>query len=120
MTQEPGEWYQVLVFAVLLACVAAWIIARRYRRRMQELMRAPQPVDSRNATAVAAETTTDHPAPALVSLAQHRAASTRLATLLILSSSLLAATSAVVFCHLRFPADPLRLSRLVPITLLHL
>jgi len=41
MMRDPVELYQVLVLCVLLSCVASWIIAHRYRRRMQQLMRAP-------------------------------------------------------------------------------
>jgi len=49
--RDPVELYQVLVLCVLLSCAASWIIAHRYRRRMQQLMRAPGPGDSRPSNA---------------------------------------------------------------------
>lgn len=120
MTQEPAEWYQALVFAVLLSCGAAWIIAHQYRSRMRELMRAPQAGDSRDPAVLATATAADPPMEPLVSLADHRAASRRLATLLIVSSCLLAATSAAVFCRLQFPSDPFLPWRVISIALMHL
>ena len=120
MTREPAEWYQALVFAVLLSCVAAWIIAHRYRRRMQQLMRAPGPGDSRPSNAPAGEAAEDRPAGASVSLAENRAAGMRLTMLLIASSCLLAGTSACIFSALMFPADPLMPWRVIPIAMMHL
>ena len=120
MTRDPAEWYQVFVLCVLLSCIASWIIARRYRRRMQRLMRAASPEDSRPSNAPAAEAEADRPAGTAVSLADNRAAGMRLTILLVALSCLLAGTSAFVFSALMFPAEPLMLSRVIPIALLHL
>lgn len=119
MTREPGELYQVLILSVLLSCVAAWIIAHRYRRRMQHLMRAPRAEDPLESNACAGEVA-DNPMAVPVSLADNRAAGMRLAILLIAASFLLAGTSACIYCLLKFPGDPLLPWRLAPITLLHL
>src|SRR5262249_4620685 len=92
MTRNPGMLYLALIVSVLLSCVAACIIAHRYRRRMQQLMRAPRAGDS---TAPAIEAgAVSPPRPALVSLADNRAAGMRLTVLLIALSCLLAVTSA--------------------------
>jgi hypothetical protein len=120
MAREPAELYQVLVLCVLLSCVASWIIAHRYRRRMQQLMRAPCPEASRPLNAPAAEATADRPAGAPVSLADNRAAGMRLTMLLIASSCLLAGTSACIFSALMFPADPLMPWRVIPIAIMQL
>lgn len=117
MTREPAELYQVWILCVLLSCVAAWIIARRYRRRMQQLMRAPRTGDS---AAPVAEAVADRPAGEPVSLADNRAAGMRLTMLLIISSCLVAGASAGIYSALMFPADPLMLWRVIPIAVLHL
>ena len=121
MTREPAEFYQVFALCALLSCVASWIIAHRYRRRMQWLMRAPSPEGSRSSNAPAADAPADRTAEgAAVSLADNRAAGMRLTMLLIASSCLLAGTSACIFSALMFPADPLMLWRVIPIAVLHL
>jgi hypothetical protein len=121
MTREPAELYQVFVLCVLLSCVASWIIAHRYRRRMQRLMRAPVPGDSPPSNALpAAEAAADRPAGAAVSLDGNRAAGMRLTTVLIASSCLLAGTSACLFSALMFPGEPLMLWRVIPIAVLHM
>jgi hypothetical protein len=117
MTREPAELYQVWILCGLLSCVAAWIIARRYRRRMQQLMRAPRTGDS---AAPVAEAVADRPAGAPASLADNRAAGMRLTMLLIISSCLVAGTSAGIYSALMFPADPLMLWRVIPIAVLHM
>src|SRR5688572_24556944 len=114
MTREPAELYQVFVLCVLLSCIASWIIARRYRRRMQLLMRASSPQDSRPSNALAAGAAADRPATP-VSLADNRAAGMRLTMLLIVSSCLLAVTSSGLFSALMFPSEPLMLWRVIPI-----
>ena len=105
---------------MLLSCLASWIIAHRYRRRMQRLMRASSPEDSRPLNAPAAEATADRPPGAPVALADNRAAGMRLTVLLIASSCLLAGTSACIFSTLMFPAEPLMPWRVIPIAVLHL
>ncbi|HEY8186039.1 MAG TPA: hypothetical protein VIF64_08220 [Pyrinomonadaceae bacterium] len=118
--QEPVNLYQVVILSVLLSCVAAWAIAHRYRRRIQQLMRAPRAGDPRNSKARADEATADCPTAAPVSLADNRTAGIRLTMLLIASSCLLAGTSACIYCVLKFPGDPLLPWRVIPIALLHL
>jgi hypothetical protein len=120
MTREAAELYQVFALCALLSCVASWIIAHRYRRRMQRLMRAPRPEGSSAVNAPAADVATDRPAGISVSLAENRAAGMRLTIVLIALSCLLAGTSACIFSALMFPADPLMLWRVIPIAVLHL
>jgi hypothetical protein len=120
MTREAAELYQVFVLGALLSCVASWIIAHRYRRRMQRLMRAPSAEGSPSVSARAAEASADRPAGTSVSLADNRAAGMRLTMLLVALSCLLAGTSAGIFSTLMFPADPLMLWRVIPIAVLHL
>lgn len=120
MTRESAEVYEVFGLCALLSCVVSWIIAYRYRRRMQWLMRAPSPEGSSPFNAPAAKVTADRPAGTSVSLADNRAAGMRLTMLLIALSCLLAGTSACIFSALMFPADPLTLWRVVPIAILHL
>jgi len=111
--------YQVFVLCVLLSCVASWIIAHRYRRRMQRLMRASHSEDSRPSNAPPAQAA-DRPAGTPVSLADNRAAGMRLTMLLVVSSCLIAVTSSGLFSVLMFPAEPLMLRRVIPIAVLHL
>ena len=118
--RDPVELYQVLVLCVLLSCVASWIIAHRYQRRMQELMRAPGPGDCHPSNAPVGKATEDRPAGVSVSLAENRAAGMRLTMLLIASSCLLAGTSACIFSALMFPAEPLMPWRVIPIAMMHL
>lgn len=120
MTRQSAELYQVFILCVLLSCIASWIIAHRYRRRMQRLMRAPAPEDSRFSTPSATDATADRPLGASVSLAANRAAAMRLTILLIALSCLLAGTSASVFSALMFPDEPLMPWRVIPIAVLHL
>jgi hypothetical protein len=120
MTRDPVELYQVLILCALLSCVASWIIAHRYRRRMQQLMRAPRPEASCPSNAPAAQATADRPLGGSVSLADNRAAGRRLTMLLIGSSLLIAVTSACIYCALMFPADPLMLWRVIPIAIMQL
>lgn len=62
----------------------------------------------------------DASAATAVSLADNRAAGTRLTMLLIASSCLIAGTSAGIFSALMFPGDPLMFWRVTPIAVLHL
>lgn len=118
MASQPIIVYQALILSVLVACVVAWVIAHRYRRRMQQLMRAPLTGESTaRATDVAAGSP---PPPAQFSLADNRAAVMRLSTLLIALSCLIAVTSACVWCVLMFPGDPLFPKRVAAVALLHL
>ena len=118
MTRDPSELYQVFVLCVLLSCIASWIIAHRYRRRMQLLMRAPSPGSGPSSTLPAA--VPDGPAGDAVSLADNRAAGVRLTMLLVASSCLLAVLSACIFSALMFPAEPPMVWRVIPIAVLHM
>lgn len=120
MTQDAVELYQVFILCVLISCAASWIIAYRYRRRMQQLMRAPCSDNSCSSNGSAAEETADRPAGVSVSLFDNRAAGRRLTMLLIGSSFLIATTSACIYCALMFPADPLMPWRVIPIAIMQL
>ena len=117
MLREPGGLYFFLILSVLLSCVAAWIVAHRYRRRMRQLMRAPLTGEP---TAPATDAGAVSPPPAQFSLADNRAAGMRLSTLLIALSCLITVTSACVWCLLMFPGDPLFPKRVAVVALLHL
>jgi hypothetical protein len=118
IASQPIIVYQALILSVLLACVVAWIIAHRYRRRMQQLMRAPLAGKSTAPATDAAAVSP--PSPAQFSLADNRAAGMRLSTLLIALSCLIAVTSACVWCVLMFPGDRLFPKRVAVVALLHL
>src|SRR5215204_5520765 len=104
MTPHAGKLYFTLIASVLLSCVAAWIIARRYRRRMQQLMRTPHTEESQ---APVAEVAPDGPPPLAVSLADNRSAGRRLTMSLIASSCLIALSSSCIWWALKFPGQPL-------------
>lgn len=99
-----GKLYFTLIVSVVLSCVAAWIIARRYRHRMQQLMRAPHTGESQ---APVAEAAPDGPPPLPVSLADNRSAGLRLTMLLIALSCLIALSSSCIWWALKFPGQPL-------------
>lgn len=104
MIPEAGKLYFILIVSVLLCCVAAWIIARRYRSRMQQLMRTPHTGELQ---APVAEAAPDGPPPLAVSLADNRSAGRRLTLLLIASSCLISLTSTCIWIALKFPGEPL-------------
>lgn len=99
-----GKLYFTLIVSVVLSCVAAWIIARRYRHRMQQLMRAPHAGESQ---APVAEAAPDGPPPLPVSLADNRSAGRRLTMLLIALSCLISLSSSCIWWALKFPGQPL-------------
>jgi hypothetical protein len=117
MTPHTGKLYLALIVSVLLSCVAAWIIAGRYRWRMLQLMRAPHTGGS---AAPVAEAAPDGPPPLPVSLADNRRAGIRLTMLLIVMSCLLAATSTCVWWVLSLPGEPMASKRVAVVALLHL
>lgn len=117
MTPHAGKLYFALIVSVLLSCIAAWIIARRYRRRMQQLMRAPHSGESE---ALVADATPDGLPPLPVSLADNRSAGIRLSVLLIASSCLIALSSACIWWALSFPGEPIPPKRVAVMALLHL
>jgi hypothetical protein len=104
MTPHAGNLYFTLIVSVLVSCVAAWIIARRYRHRMRQLMRTPH---TRESQAAIAEAAPDVPPPLPVSLADNRSAGRRLTLLLIVSSCLVSLTSTCIWIALKFPGEPL-------------
>ena len=116
VTAYTGKLYFALMVSVLLSCAAAWIIARRYRRRMQQLMRAPHIVES---AAPAARKAPDDP-PLPVSLADNRSTGMRLTMLLIALSCLLALSSACIWWRLTLPGEALTPSGVAVVALLHL
>src|SRR5262245_33735972 len=97
------QLYFALILSVLLSCVAAWIIARSYRGRMMQLIRAPHIAEP----AVAVAKATDDPLPLPVSLAANNRARMRLTILLIVLSFLIAITSASIWHVLQFSDEPL-------------
>jgi hypothetical protein len=118
MTLEPGFLILALILLVLLSCVAAWIIASRYRRRMRQLICARRAEDSTaSATGAAAPSL---PSPATVSLADNRSAGMRLTMIWVALSCLLAATSACLWWALSFPGEPLPQKRVAVMALLQL
>ena len=116
MTPNAGKLYAVLIVSVLLSCVAAWLIARLYRRRMQQLMRAPHAEES---AAPIAETAPDVSLPLPVSPTDNRRAEMQLILLLIALSCLMAITSASIWYALQFPGEPLLPRRVAVMALLH-
>jgi hypothetical protein len=118
MASQPIILYQALILSALLACVGAWIIARSYRRRMQQLMRAPHAEESTAPASDAAAVSPPPPAP--FSLRDNWAAGMRLTTLLIAVSCLIAVTSACIWWALTFPGEPLPPKRVAVVALLHL
>lgn len=118
--RNPVELYQVFILCALFSGAVSWIIAYRYRRIMQQLMRAPCQENSHPSNSPVAETTTDQPAGTSVSLRDNRTVGMRLTMLLIVSSCLIAGTSACIYSALMFPADPLMLWRIIPIAALQL
>ncbi len=104
MTPHAGKLYFTLIVSVLLSCVAAWIIARRYRHRMRQLMRPPHTGESQ---APVAEAAPDGPPPLPVSLADNRSAGRQLTMLLIASSCLVSLTSSCIWWALKFPGERL-------------
>jgi membrane protein implicated in regulation of membrane protease activity len=116
VTAYTGKLYFALMVSVLLSCAAAWIIARRYRRRMQQLMRAPHVVES---AAPAVQKAPDDP-PLPVSLADNRSTGMRLTMLLIALSCLVALSSACIWWRLTLPGEALTPTGVAVVALLHL
>ena len=117
MAYNTGKLLFIFIVAVLLSCIAAWLIAYRYRRAMQRLMRAPVAGAGNGRSPAVAEIL---PSPRPVSLADNRRAGVRLTMLLIGLSCLLATTSACVWMLLAFPGEPFAAKRAAVVALLHL
>lgn len=119
MDYLSGKLATTLILAVLLSCIAAWVIAYRYRRVMQRLMRVPVAAGGTVGTgAVPAENLTQ-PAPAPVSFVDNRRAGLRLALVLIGLSCLVAMTSASLWMWLAFPNEPFMPKRTAAVALLY-
>ncbi len=116
VTPHAGKLYLVLIASVVLSCVAALIIAGRYRRRMQQLMSAPY---TGECVAPVAEAPPDSPAPLTISLTDNRRAGMRLTVLLVALSFLMSVTSACIWWALSFPGEPMPPKRVAIIALLH-
>ena len=117
MTPHAGKLYFTLIVSVLLSCVAAWIIARQYRHRMQQLMRTPHTGDSQDPVA---EPAPDGPPPLPVSLADNRSAGRRVTMLLIASSCLVSLTSSCIWWALKFPGERLTARGVTVVAFLYL
>ena len=106
-----------LILSVLLSCVGAWIIAHRYRRRMQQLMSVPWPrirvYPWRNQLPA-------RPPPTPVSLTDNGLAGMRLTMLLMGTSFLIAVTSTVIWAALSFPGEPLKPKAVAAMSLFNL
>ena len=117
MAYNSGKLLFILIVAVLLSCVAAWVVAYRYRAVMQRLMLAP--VIGTHETAPFSATANFSP-PAVVSLDDNRRAGIQLTLVLIALSFLLALTSAGIWYSVAFPGEPLPIKRIAAVALLHL
>lgn len=117
MAPDTSKVYFALIVSVLLSCIAAWIIARRYRRRMQRLMRAPHAADMAVPVAGAAP---GYLPPLPVSLADNRRGGIRLSMLLIASSCLIALSGSCLWWALTVPGEPLTARRVAVVALLYL
>jgi hypothetical protein len=117
MMLHPALLHFGLIVSVLVACVGAWIIAPRYRRRMRQLMSAPPVALS---TDSAPEPELDGLPPARVSLADNRGSGIGLTLLLVAVSCLMAVSSASIWWTLSVPDEPMLPKRVAVIAFLHL
>jgi hypothetical protein len=112
--------YLALILSVVISCVAALVIARRYRRRMKELMtRSGDTGQSAPAGAAVALDTGALTPPTPVSLADNRAAGIRLTILLIALSLLISITGATIWMSISFVGEALRPRQVAVVALLH-
>ena len=118
MSFNTGKFFFIFIVAVLLSCIAAWVIAYRYRKAMQRLMRAPTHFTSRDA--LPSEVLGTLPPPADVTFADNRRGGFRLTLLLISLSCLISATGASIWLLLSFPGEPFAPKRVAVIALMHL
>ncbi|HTU67468.1 MAG TPA: hypothetical protein VMF52_16080 [Steroidobacteraceae bacterium] len=121
MERQHVVLYLSLIFGAALSCLAAWIIASRYRKRMKQLMQAVRGDDATAAPGDGAdEDGVELPAPAPFTLAENRAAGIQLALLLIGISVLISITSAWIWWTLSFPTEAPRPKAIAVVALLHL
>lgn len=112
-----GKLLFIFIVAVVLSCIAAWAIARRYQAAMARLMRAAVAARHPSAAPGGVDLVT-MPPPDAVTLGDNRRAGTRLALLLVGLSMLIAATAGVLWWRLAFPGEPLSATRAAAMTLL--
>ncbi len=125
----PGQLLAVYVLATLLAAIGGAWLARRYRAALLPLMRAPlapggsATVDATAAAAAPTPTTAPPPpgrSASTPTLADHRAAQTRLVLLLIGVSMAIALTRGAIWLWLSRDADtPFSASRLAVLALVY-
>src|SRR4051794_32424930 len=118
MADQSPILYVAMTLAALLSCVAAGIVAGRYRGRMKFLMQAVQAVAPGETPR--ADALPEAPIATPVALADNRAAGLRLTLLLIAISVLISFTSAWIWWTLSFPGEEFRPKRVAVIWLLHL
>lgn len=112
---ESGAFLSVLLLATLVAAVGAWLIAWRYRRRMQALMSQHVLRADPEAAPVPLPLAPAQP----VSRADNRRAGGRLALLLVVLSLLIAVSSALLWFRLAFPDEAIAPRKIAVIALLH-
>ncbi len=118
MDDLSGKLLGVFYLSALLSCVAAWVIARRYRAAMRRLMSAPLVSESLPPATV--DKTPAEPPPAPLTWAENRRALTRLSVVLVGLSCVMAATAATLWMWASFPGEPLPPKRLAAVALLML
>jgi hypothetical protein len=118
-TNLSGKLLFVFILSSLLSCVAAWVIAGRYKAAMRRLLRIQGPVPPL-APRAASPTVDTAPLPPAgqVSLADNRRAGVRLALMLLGLSILIASTAATLWWRLAFPGEPLSPTRIAAVALL--
>lgn len=117
MEYSTGKLVSIFIFGVAASCIGAWVIAYRYRKAMQRLMRAP----AAGASAVTVSPVLVSPPPSRpVTLADNRRAGMRLTLVLIGVSCLIALSSAALWMSVAMPEDPFSPKRVATVALLHL
>jgi hypothetical protein len=118
MDYSTGKIAFILVVATVLACVASWTVAARYRFAMRRLMSLP----TTGPRGAASEPAGAAPLPAArrATLADNRRASIRLSLLLFGLSCLLALSGASLWLRLAFPDEPYAWKRALVLALLQL
>ena len=125
MDYSTGKLAFILIAAVLLSCVGAWVIAQRYRAAMRRLMSAPAVTAPGAVAGAGSDLKLDpgEPAAALTARAataqDNRRADLRLAGLLVGLSCLMALSSTALFLVFAID-DPFSLKRLAVLGLLRL
>ncbi len=119
MDYSTGKLSFIFIVAVLLACVASWALAWRFRAVMRRLMSAPLGVPAPTAAAASMPAAAWSP-PAPVTAADNRRAGLRLSLLLIGLSCLMACSSAALQLRFEFEDTAFSFKRVAVIALVHL